>query len=204
MVVGTKVDKKGERPKSAGNVPDESCDQEGNSSEPVDWLGLSRLGSPAEKRDDTKTAAENSSNDNTKKETEKFSGDPDDDWLAVASNSKSNRSRSPPKAVADADDDWLSLGATGTRKTRKGSQSRSRSPDKSTSDKSDDWLGLGKKTKEDMADDWLSATLRSKKESRSSAAGDDWLGLNDAKSNKADSADYLGLEEDIAPDAVIK
>ena len=203
LVVGTKVEKKGERPKSAGNVPDESFDQKGNSSEPVDWLGLSRLGSPAEKRDDTKPAAENSSSGNTKKETEKSSGDPDDDWLGLASNSKSNRSRSPPKAVTDEDDDWLSLGATGTRKSRRGSQSRSRSPDKSTSDKSDDWLGPGKET-EDMADDWLSATLKSKKENRLSSAGDDWLGFNEAKSSKADSADYLGLGEDIAPDALIK
>ena len=79
------------------------------------------------------------------------------------------------KAVADGDDDWLSLGATGTRETKRDSQSRGRSPDKSTSNTSDDWLGLGKETKEDLADDdWLSATLKIKKESRSSSAGDDW------------------------------
>ena len=204
MYVGTKAEKKEERPKSAGSVPDKSSDQKGNSSEPVDWLGLSRLGSPAEKKDDTKPAAENSSGDNTRKETEKSSGDPDDDWPGLTSSSKSNRSRSPPKANADADNDWLSIGAPGNRRTRRDSQSRSRSPDKSTSNKSDDWLGLGKEEKEDVADDWLTATLKSKKESRSSTVGDDWLGLNDTKSSKADSADYLGLAEDVDPDILTK
>ena len=204
LYVGTKTEKKEERPKSAGNVPDKSSDQKGNSSEPVDWLGLSRLGSPAEKRDDTKHAVENSSRDNTRKETEKSSGDPDNDWLGLTSSSKINRLRSPPKAAADADDDWLSTGAPETRIIRRDSQSRSRSPDKSTTNRSDDWLGLGKEEKEDVADDWLTATLKSKKESRSSAAGDDWLGLNDTKSSKTDSADYLGLAEDADPDVLTK
>ena len=96
------------------------------------------------------------------------------------------------------------MGAPGNRRTRRDSQSRSRSPDKSTSNKSDDWLGLGKEEKEDVADDWLTATLKSKKESRSSTAGDDWLCLNDTKSSKADSADYLGLAEDVDPDILTK
>ena len=177
-------------------------EQKGSTSEAVDWLGLSRLGSPAEKRDETKDPDEISRNSTPKKESSKPGADTDDDWLGLGSSSKEHRSRSPTKSTADADDDWLGLG-TGSRKSRRSSQSRIRSPDKPTGNKSDDWLGLGKDEKEDFSDDWLSATLKSKKERKSSTTGDDWLGLNDTKTSKADSTDYLGLGDDVDPDTII-
>ena len=189
--LGTKNEKKEERPKSTGSVPDKSGDDKSGSSEPVDWLGLSRLGSPAEKKNETKPSAESSTSASTKNESEKS----DDNWLGLGSSSRSSRSRSPPKATAEAGDDWLGMGTS--RRSRGDSQSRSKSPENLIDKKASDWLDLGKDDKEDEADDWLSATLKSKKERKSSAAGDDWLGLNDTKSTKADSSDLQGVREDV-------
>ncbi len=178
-------DKKDERPKSAGNMPARNADEKKGSSEPVDWLGLSRLASPSEKETAKSKEEEKPPLGSPKKETRRTSFTNEDDFLG-SSGGTSRRPRSRDAAKSEADDDWLGLGTSSTTAGR-GRQSRSETPDKlaSASKQDDDWLGLGKDN--DDSDDWLSTTLKAKKERKT--AGEDRLGAKDNKTQSGSTSD---------------
>ncbi len=180
-------DKKDERPKSAGNMPARNADEKKGSSEPVDWLGLSRLASPSEKETAKSKEEEKPPLGSPKKETRRTSFTNEDDFLG-SSGGTSRRPRSRDAAKSEADDDWLGLGTSSTTAGR-GRQSRSETPDKlaSASKQDDDWLGLGssstpagrgRQSRSESPDKLASASKQD----------DDWLGLG--KDND-DSDDWL-------------
>ena len=131
-----------ERPKSAGaeqSKPVRPSTSQSAASEPVDWLGLSTLGSPRSPDEaEVATARERKPTDPPAKKatTEGHSSSisKPDDWLGASK--ESNQSKAG--AITSDDSDWLGL--------RPASKGRSQSQPASSSNAGDDWLGLKDET----------------------------------------------------------
>ncbi len=170
-----------DRPRSEGSIRDKAVENkrsETANSEPVDWLGLSRLGSPDTNPKAGGAQAEQSS-----------------DYLGIGYDEpeskqplKSALKTPPPKE--DQADDWLGIGSSNRRSNQPGR--RTETATSRDSDIADDWLGLSDSKGKGQADDRL-GVKSDKMPSRETKKVDDWLGSRDKRSNKGD--DWLGVKD---------
>ena len=163
--------------------------------EPVDWLGLSRLGSPKV------TSKDNEDDDIGMEPPRPRSGgrggvpkelpEPDD-WLGSSSR-KGKPEKKPTPSTSDQPDDWLGASSGKTDDWLGASSGKTDDWLGASAGKDADWLGVkdGPAAKDSDGDDWLG--LSKGKEGKS----DDWLGgpEKSKKDSTAASGDYLGLDD---------